>query len=88
MPEKTAFSIQKREYLHCWLEHVRNSKKNAHTSQTYILIPLNISELTTSKNFFATVWPPGGDIIAFAENWNFGLKFFFVNFYRLEMTSS
>ena len=51
------------------------------------LIPLNISELTTSQNFFVTVWSPGGIIIAFAENWNFELKFFLVNSFREKMTS-
>ena len=40
------------------------------------LIPLYISELTTSQIFFATVWSPGGVIITFAENWNFQLKCF------------
>ena len=43
------------------------------------LIHLSISELTTSQNFFATVLPPGGAIIAFAENWNFELNFLGVN---------
>ena len=46
------------------------------------LIPLNISELTTGQNFFVTVWSPGGVIIAFAENWNFELKFFFGEFFK------
>ena len=36
-------------------------------------IYLSVSELISSQNFFVTVWPPGPDIIAFAENWNFEL---------------
>ena len=43
------------------------------------LIPLSISELTTCQIFFVTVWPPGGAIITYAENWNFELKYFLVN---------
>ena len=50
-------------------------------------IPLSISELTTSQNFFVTVWPPGGTNITFAENWNFELKFFLVNSFREKITS-
>ena len=50
-------------------------KKCPHKPNIF-LIPLNISELTSSQNFFVTVWSPGGVIIAFAENWNFELKFF------------
>ena len=41
----------------------------------------DISELTSSQNFFVTVWSLGGVIIAFAENWNFELKFFFGEFF-------
>ena len=52
-----------------------------------LLIPLNTSELTTSQNFFVTVWSTGGVIITFAENWNFELKFFLVNSFREKMTS-
>ena len=52
-----------------------------------LLIALSISELTTSQKIFVTVWPPGGDIITFAENWNFELKFFLVNSYREKITS-
>ena len=62
--------------VHCWLELVRNSKKCSNKPNIF-LIPLSISELTTSQNFFVTVWPPGGAIITFAENWNFELNFFF-----------
>ena len=51
------------------------------------LILLNISELTTSQNFFVTVWSPGGVIITFAENWNFELKFFLLNSFSKKMTS-
>ena len=61
-------------------------KKCPHKPNIF-LIPLNISELTTSQNFFVTVWSPGGVIIAFAENWNFELKFFLVNSFRKKMTS-
>ena len=68
--------------LHCWLEHVRNSKKKCPHMPNIFLIPVNISELTTSQNFFVTVWSPGGVIIAFAENWNFELKSFLVNSFR------
>ena len=56
-------------------------KKCLHKPNIF-LIPLNISELTTSQNFFGTVWSTGGVIIAFAENWNFELKFFLVNSFR------
>ena len=35
-----------------------------------------------NQKFFVTVWSPGGVIIAFAENWNFELKFFLVNSLR------
>ena len=52
-----------------------------------LLIPLSISELTTSQNFFVTVWPPGGVIITFAENCNFELKFILVNSFKEKMTS-
>ena len=38
------------------------------------------------SNFFVTVWPPGGAVITFAENWNFELKFFLVNSFREKMT--
>ena len=55
--------------------------------QNIFLIPLNISELTKSQKFFVTVWPPGGVTIAFAENWNFELKFFWVNSIREKLTS-
>ena len=51
------------------------------------LIPLSISELTTSQKFFVTVWQPGGIIITLTENWNFELKFFLVNPFREKMTS-
>ena len=51
-------------------------------------IPLSISELTASQKIFVTVWPPGGAIMTFAENWNFGLKFFLVNSLREKITSS
>ena len=59
----------------CWLEHVQNSKKMPHKPNIF-LIPLSISELNPSQNFFITVWPPGGANITFAENWNFKLNFF------------
>ena len=39
------------------------------------------------SKFFVTVWPPGGIIITFAENWNFELKFFLVNTVRKKITS-
>ena len=58
-------------HIHCWLENVRNSKKKCSNKPNIFLIPLSISEL-----IFLTVWPPGGAIITFAENWNFELKFF------------
>ena len=67
---------------HGWLEHVRNSKKNVPHKPNIFLIPLNISELTTSQNFFVIVWSPGGVIITFAENWNFELKLILVNSFR------
>ena len=35
--------------------------------------------------FFVTVWPPGGAIITFAENWNFELIYFLVNYFRDKM---
>ena len=61
--------------------------KKCSNKPNIFLIPLSISELTTSQNFFVTVWPPGGAIITFAENWNFELKFFLVNSFREKMTS-
>ena len=67
--QKLAFC---KKSTHCWLELAKNSKKCSHKPN----IPLSISELTTSHNIFVTVWPPGGAFITFAENWNFGLNFF------------
>ena len=61
-------------------------KKCSHKPKIF-LTPLSVSGLTTSQNFFVTVWSPGGVIIAFAENWNFELKFFLVNSFREKMTS-
>ena len=45
--------------------------------QNIFLIPLYISELTTSQKNFLTFWPPGCAIITFAENWNYELNFLF-----------
>ena len=41
------------------------------------LVPISISELTTSQNFFGAVWPPSGATTTFTKNWNFDLKIFF-----------
>jgi hypothetical protein len=38
------------------------------------LMPLTISELATSKNFFLSVWTPGGAVIILPKYWNFATK--------------
>ena len=53
-------------------------KKCSHKPNIF-LIPLSISELTTRQNFFVNVWPPGGTIIIFAENWIFEVEYLLVN---------
>ena len=54
--------------------NVKETLKKCSHKLNIFLIPVSISELTTSQNFFVTVWPPGGAIITFAENWNFELN--------------
>ena len=67
--------------------NIYKTLKKCSNKPNIFLIPLSISDLTTSQKNFVIVWPPGGAIITFAENWNFELKFFLVNSFREKMTS-
>ena len=62
--------------------NMHKTLKKCSNKPNIFLIPLSMSEVTTSQNFFVNVWPPGGVIITFAENWNFVLKFFLVNSFK------
>ena len=67
--------------------NIYKTLKKCSNKPNIFLIPLSISDLTTSQKNFVIVWPPGGAIITFAENWNFELKFFLVNSFREKITS-
>ena len=52
----------------------------------YIFDTFEYFRVDQKSNFFVTVWPPGGAIVTFAENWNFELKFFLMNSFREKIT--
>ena len=88
------FTIKQVSYTHCWLEHVWNSKKMLaqakHIFDTFEYFWVDHESFFC--NCLATRWhhhhfSPGGTIITFAENWNFELKFYWVNSFREKITS-